>query len=843
MTGFGDLPFGSGPFGGDSGDGGSSTVLYLALGSAESDATFVGEPFGEFAATGDATSDATATFTIVRSYAASGAGASDATFIGARVIGTGVLNRVGGRRRLAEAVATWQPAVVPAPVHIVEADGYDQATAFGAVTMVGAQPTYDTSTAKARRARYRILVGSTDVTYFRGVPTPHPTYQLVEPLLYGAATLTFPQIAPPLEHLGVGPLKWLKPGKPVMVQRVVGDEVVATDYIGIVIGLDVSGSTLTVQCGGEASGRAALMNRQLPIFNGKADIGRYAYGLVKDLGLPFTPHLGPATGISLGKFGGMSMLDYASELCARGWTRAGAQWTIMPDAPEDGGRYRMVRKDTATIHGTVFLDDTRTVGNLRRDVAEEPNRIFVTGVTPEGMRVRNGVYPGLNQGPAPRYPMDDDHAFGIGTTDAGTDTGDGVTVMINRLQVTGYLSQRDNPGGYDADVVRAIKALQDDASDGFFASDGVMRPDTWDALFDLKATGYSLNWSHIEPMAEDPRVRKWRRSSSGAVIGRNRRYQADRLKVDVNVDMGAGFKRDQMREWANTELDLSDAENWVGTIRFNTGALIRGHYVLGDLVTEDVMPARDLRPGMNLRLPLFNGGITVHVSGVGVDAEGVVEAMVDTRARDALKVWQIIARNREARSNPARLWLQEHRASTMLHDSITEWDEFGGRIPKIRLPGSQWTVFPVVAGQAGIVQKLMLRTEAPTEYVVAVFGKRIYPSRLQRLVGNPLTKRGSRRFNREDVLDQLDAQNVLLYVAGSDENPCGYYPKAKTAEGDESIDGTFFEAAPLTGRWEDEAGFSYHTFADPVLYVAIYPANDTTIPAGRIMENQQTVGA
>jgi hypothetical protein len=289
----------------------------------------------------------------------------------------------------------------------------------------------------------------------------------------------------------------------------------------------------------------------------------------------------------------------------------------------------------------------------------------------------------------------------------------------------------------------------------------------------------------------------------------------------------------------------SDDENWVGTIRFNTGALIRGNRpVLGDPIPEDaVMPARELRPGMNLWAPLFNGGTMFHVSGLGVDAEGVVEAMVDTRARDALKVWQIIARNREARKNPARLWLQEHRASTTMHDSITEWDEFGGRISKMTLPGGQWTVFPVVAGQEGTVRRLALSTSPATEFVVAVFGKPIWATRLQRMVGNPLTKSGSRKWNREDILNQLDEQNVLLYVAGDNDNPCGYYPKQKTAEGDESVDGSFAEDAPLTGRWDDEAGFSFHTFADPVLYVAVFPSIDTEIPAGRIMWNQQIVGA
>jgi hypothetical protein len=238
-------------------------------------------------------------------------------------------------------VATWEPAVVPAPVPHRRGRGVRRRPGLRrrhdgrrAADVHPSAPTRPrgpgTGSSWARR----------DVTYFRD-PDAAPDLPAGRAAALRRRDPAFPQIAPPLEQLGVGALSWLKPGKPVVVQRVLDDVVVATDYIGIVIGLDVSGATLTVQVGGEASGRAALMNRQLPIFNGTADIGRYAYGLVKDLGLPFTPHLGPTTGIALGKFGGMSMLDYANELCARGWTRDGNQWSIMPDAPEDGGRYRM----------------------------------------------------------------------------------------------------------------------------------------------------------------------------------------------------------------------------------------------------------------------------------------------------------------------------------------------------------------------------------------------------------------------------------------------------------------------------------------------------------------------
>jgi hypothetical protein len=89
---------------------------------------------------------------------------------------------------------------------------------------------------------------------------------------------------------------------------------------------------------------------------------------------------------------------------------------------------------------------------------------------------------------------------------------------------------------------------------------------------------------------------------------------------------------------------------------------------------------------------------------------------------------------------------------------------------------------------------------------------------------------GSERWSDPQVAKQLDDQ-LVLYVAGSNEEPLGYYPRKK--QGDH----------PLTGKWKDAAGFSYHTFAKPVVYVAVYADRDTAIPAGRIMWPQLEAGA
>jgi hypothetical protein len=759
-----------------------------------------------------------------------------------------ISNRVGGRSRSGMGYAAWDPPVVPRPDAYAQGATVVVAQALSVPTINDeGVPSYDVQLAELPELQDRIVVGNTDVTYFRGKPTPFPGFTLVEPLMYSATTLTFPQIAAAFERVGVGPLSWLREGAEVLLQRVDPEDglVYATDYRGVIVGFDTDGPDLTVQVGGELEGRAALLNRQVPIWTSFQDIGRYAYSAVKETGMRLIPYLGPTTGVRLQRFGGQGLLDYINELLARSWNRQGNQWTIMPAPLQPPGVYSMSRKDTETIHATAYNDDQRVRASLHRDLAEEPNRIYMTGVTPAGQRVRFGVYPGLRQSPPAPYPFTDGRTFGVGTTNAETDTGDGITVMIQRLIITKYLDQEDTPGGYDQQVRRAIMNLQDDA--GNFDVPGVMDEGTWRALYDLDVTGYSLRWSHIEPAAQRSRVRRWNRSGSGAVMGRNSHYQASALKVDINIDVGSGFTRDQMREWAQAELETED--NWTGSITFPTGALVRGEHAPGDaLGTSDVLRARDLRPGMNMVLPLFQGGTVgaFHIAAVTVDSGGVVSVDVDTRARDAMKVWEVIARNRESRNSPARAWRRDHRSSTMTKDSMGIWDEVGGLLgDPVHVPASTWVVFPVVAGQEGTVRSMRFRTTPAAEFVLAVFGDTIYATRLARLIGNPLTGEGTQRWADETIRDQLDRENLLLYVAGGrgpDADPLGYFPKTKFIEDDPDTEAEETGQNPLTGRWEDDASFSYHTGEHPVLWVAVYADRDTVIPAGRVMWNQLEAG-
>jgi hypothetical protein len=751
-----------------------------------------------------------------------GTGTLSAVAVGIGPLGTDTTNGAHFRHRGGWAVAEWEPAPTPLPLPAT-AHSVMVASAFGPVTMQGAQPTFTTSQAYATRLRQRILIGGVDMTVHRGVLAPDVDFQLADPLLYGPATVTLPSISAVFEQ-GAHPN--LGKGKRVKVQLVDDNNVVQhTLYKGFVLGPGVGGRNLTLDVGGEAQGRASQMDKQPPIFRDVLDLSRIAWRAIADLGLRYLPRLGePGIGIRSLNFGGTGMLEHIEEIISRATKKDGTQRTIMPDAD---GVYRLVDKDTTTVHYTLFVDDAHVVPDLRSDMSEEPNRIYATTVTPAGMRVRFGAYPGLIQGPAPEYPMADDSYFGVGTTDEDTDTGDGISVLINRLGAVGLLDIRDTPGGFDDDVADAVNKLGRKA--GATAPVGTMTPGLWSALWDLDVTGYDRKWSSIQPAAELDEVRRFDRSSSGAVIGLNDEFDTDAIKVDRSVDMGSGFTRKQAADFSETL--LSDGDEWFGTVTVNTWAVLAGQVDVGATITAaDLVDARLVKPGDNLWLPNFAGGILVHVSGVDVSGDRV-SYTVDTRARPAREVWERIQVRRETRRDPSRRWLG-NRQSTRIKDAVQGFDEVGGVIDRDIPLDAGHNVLEVVAGDYGTIRAIRTLVQTvtrdggeisidPHEHAVYVFGKEPSAERLNALIGNPLTTSGERAIRRS-AKAYLDSRR-LLYSAGTQDEPCGYGRDLKS------------DGATLTGEHIDDSGFSYVADNGCTLFLVVYVGGATTLRKGRAM--------
>lgn len=728
----------------------------------------------------------------------------------------------------AYAVVTWDPPVVEPPVPFVFRDEI-AAHAYTGVDTTG-RPGFIGHTTKTRTRRWtRILVAGRDVTFLNGIATPEPTYSLISPLLYGSGSISFPQYPAFLYGTAAIPA-WIKPGAPVVVQRInEALEVTGISYRGFLLDVNINGRDLSFGLGGEASGRAALVDQPPRIFRKRNSLEFWWEGLIRDLHLPVGNSA--TTGVVLQNRGGMDMLTYANELSANGAKRGGAVYTCMPNMD---GEYRVVQKDKTTIDGTCYFDDAHTKPDLRRDPAEEPNRIYATAVSPSGRRIRFADYPVLaEQKPLP-YPMDDGSAFGIGTTDADTDSGGGVTAMLARLVWTGYLDPDDRPGGFDSDVADALEELQDEAR---LAQTGNMNENTWNALYDIGISGPSIGGAQVRAAVQRAKVRRYNRTGSGQVLGPNPDYDPTVLPVDATKDYGTGHTKNQVKNFARADLHEAEASNWVGSIVFATGGLILGEHTPGTAIGT-VMDARQLKPGMNVWAPLFDGGTLFHVSGCEVgqtsDGRSLVTAQVDTRFRDTMAVNEIIDRNRESRRNPARDWTRNYRSSGKVNDVVSEWDDVGGFLPgDVQLQGGRWNKIGMIAGQEGTISSLRIRlADEECESVVGVFGRDIEEEKLNRRIGNPLSPDGRAQWQDQGILEDLDDKHFLLYVAGSDEQPCGYWPKTKTDAG-----------AGLTGIHKDDAGFRYFAFDDCSVWLMIYPAQDCTLLGGRLMRNQLESGS
>ena len=590
---------------------------------------------------------------------------------------------------------------------------------------------------------FRLVVGGQDVTRFRDVPAQIGGYQLQEPYGYGPADFSFPQLTSlEVDQWGTGDLAWFDAGKTVKLVQV--DETgarVRLVWKGFISLIDVTSDGTAIHCDGDASGRLSMLDKHPELFTWVKDAGLLLADAFRKARLTTTPQLGTDTGIELDerRLSGGSLKDYCDGILAQAMLANGDQLTVMPDA--DGTTYAQDWKDTATIAASIFNGAAGVTLDLSRDLQEEPTTFYGSGRDTDGTLWVNGKYPGLIQGDTPPFP---------GTLSLG-DAGDDVQTLQAKLVGMGFLEREDAAGNdFDADTQEAVEDLQEKAG---LSVTGVVNSATWDALFDLGDTGLSLRQAYQAPLAQLSAVRKWNRTSNGSKASMNPDYDPQRIEVDRTLDRFGDKKR--ARRWCKRELNrVQTGKNWTGTITLATDVVV-GDHSHADAAPEGIMSRLDLAAGMNVKLRHFDGVTKFHVSGVNVDSDLTVRLAVDTKARDLMTLGQIIERNAASRVSPARQWLREHRG-TRANQQVVEATEHFGRIwTTVNCAADSWTVFPVVAGQTGTVNRISVKvTDSKCEFVAAVFGRQVSPQYLASKVGNPF-----------DVVGRL--QSITVDAGGS----------------------------------------------------------------------------
>jgi hypothetical protein len=681
------------------------------------------------------------------------------------------------------------------------------------------QPWLPSSTTRADWGQFQVVMNGTDITYFRGFPVVIDYFELHEPFGCGPAQITIPGITPH-DPVGTGDTAFLIGGYSVAICKAGSSVPLWAGFIGTQAGTySADGAGYTVTCVGEIW-MADTVGHQPRTYLPPVDLGSMV-AVVFNL----TPHrriLGMAqtiTGIKTQQRGSSdtSVMGYAQELLASATTDDGSnQWTVKRTGT--ARQYAVALKDRTTVSWTIQTGQRGIEIQMSLDSTSAPNRIYGRGVAPNGYAWAGWVYPATGAGAAPAYPnASPSTTLTVGSTDAGTTSGKGVTDWQTKMAGLGYkVAVTGTYTTADATAARAVQTAKG------LTVDGVTGPQTWAATFDVGANGADLTAAYRAPLSAHPGATPLLTNADGSFGGANPADNPNLIIVDRDEDFGDGITKAQATRSAVAEIARSSTPGWVGEIVFRADPQEGSKW--------------DIREGQNVLVKGWTtGDILVHIAGVrasppkGTDP-GSVTLTVDAHARDLMTLGAVLRRDRDAIvRNPAMLPARKQRRSQLRADSVVEFDgeSTGGVIPKHALFGGLWTVLRIPVSTAGKVAQVIMQTTGPAApFVLAFFGDVVTPADLVKLVGaSPLVERTDHMGPFDHSADALATRGFIEAIGGPGQ-ACGYYPGYQTSPVDRGT-------TTLTGKLVSTGSWTYQSVRPPWLWLAEFSPTSCFI-SGRI---------
>lgn len=651
--------------------------------------------------------------------------------------------------------------------------------------------------------RDHVFVDGVDVTFLRNCPTLIGETVESSPLGDDRASLEFPQVKP-WDIPGEGDLWMLREDAPVEIFRVTpgGDRVHRFD--GFLSSFsDYSGDgreTYTVECEGTLA-QAMHEPWEPPLFLDETDIGiLIPRALNAVTGRRWAKIPETVTGFTSRDRGSQdqSVWQQVQNWLAPAWTTDGRQLALVRVA---AGVYRLQLKEpTTVVHWTVTKGAPGVAVDLVHDSSTRRDSVYGRGVAPDGGVWANWFFPFLDQFVPPPYPMAGFANMAVGTTDADTTTGRGVSDWQRRMRELGYPVTVD--GVMNSADSKWVGRVQKDRG---LTVDESLGPQTWNGTFDPGPTEVDLR-AVRRPMATKPEVEEFLYAANGARVGKNPAFDSRIIRHAMpGVNFGAGIRKSDAFGPSADILAREGTTGATGTITLSTDPHESGSSRL------------DIRAGHNVKVLGHRGEIVVQVASV---SHGVLSSTltVDERARDALAVEAILERNREARKNVS------NRRGNYTRDQLDkaevvqyESESQAGVLPRYAVNGNSglWSVVPMFVSQVGVA-KIHLEASPDAEIICALFSRPITPSRLASFVPNPLASSAG----WYDAVDTLKGKYGCMEAFGTPDSPGGYWPEQKGS-------------GPLTGILEDTSSTLYDSGYGGVVWVALFASKSTWVE-GRI---------
>jgi hypothetical protein len=630
------------------------------------------------------------------------------------------------------------------------------------------------------------VVGGVDRTYFMGIPTEVDSWSAAEPFGDANAQVSFPQLTT-FDTTGVGDWAWLVPGASLDIFILDADGVTRHPrFAGHFISDEGGNGADTVNTVWQAEGtlfQADHTGIDVPTILPPTDIGTL---IAKSLNGVVSRRYGTVakvtTTIPSRKRGslGDTPIGYVQDLLATATDTTGKQWTVTK-TPNTPRQYQLRKKNTTTVHWQITAGAVGVETALSRDLLSTVNCIMGRGIAPDGYAWAGTVYPNFLPDDAPPFPFTSPAGvITLGMSDAGTDSGTGVSTWQRRANELGHHLVVD--GVYNSNDQVVCRAIQ--KAYGILV-DGVIGGQTWTATFEVGSGGGDLTGTYRRPLAIDPAVEKFLYAASGAITGPNPAYNPKILRLEREEDFGAGVTKAEATISAKAELARDRTAGLYGTITLLTDPHEGSRWLINE--------------GDNIRVLGYRGGNPLlHIVEISANpASHTVTLTVDEHARDAMTLASIAADRRDAAPDPARRPGGIRKRSGMDQDQVTPFDgdSEAGVIPRHAIRGGLWSVIRIPVSQVGRIAKADIRTESPAaKFCIAFLSGPTTSAHLQHLVGDPLA--GADAWNKTEAqataLDNLG----LLEAFGRFDDPAGYWPGHMGTHA-------------LTGRLLEKGGWDY----------------------------------
>jgi hypothetical protein len=195
-----------------------------------------------------------------------------------------------------------------------------------------------------------------------------------------------------------------------------------------------------------------------------------------------------------------------------------------------------------------------------------------------------------------------------------------------------------------------------------------------------------------------------------------------------------------------------------------------------------------------------------------------------------MEAWQVRQRNKEYAKSPTRAWIEE-RNSTTTKDEIGPWFKQSGLYADGKVfPANEWTMFSVLASQAGVIERLRIQTnptepgDAPehAELYLAAFAQEVQPAYLNSRIPNPSAEGAPELW--ENHHNEMVHDKRFIDVWGVPDQPGGYSPRKKR------------EGVNPTGQIQDRGSWTFDTRGgEPLIWFLLYPTVEVKIENGRIL--------